>query len=208
VVIDPVDGSTNASRGLPWWAISLCAMSEGIPVAAVVASPRTAERFEAVRGQGARRNGLPIAPSPAQELGQSVVAFNGYPASNYGWGQYRALGAAALDLCAVACGTIDGFVDCSGGGLGALGLPGWPARMLGGGRRGGRGARARPEREPTRAAPGIGRGRHPGPPGPAHGSAAAQLAGPEIQLTWRRQRAAMGAALLLGATRAQREVSR
>src|ERR1700683_909368 len=53
VVIDPVDGSTNASRGLPWWAISLCALDSTGPVAAVVASPRTDERFEAVTGQGA-----------------------------------------------------------------------------------------------------------------------------------------------------------
>src|ERR1700733_8241021 len=36
VVLDPVDGSTNASRGLPWWAVSLCALDSAGPVAAVV----------------------------------------------------------------------------------------------------------------------------------------------------------------------------
>jgi fructose-1,6-bisphosphatase/inositol monophosphatase family enzyme len=113
VVIDPVDGSTNASRGLPWWAVSLCALDSTGPLAAVVAGPPLGERFEAVRGKGARRNGKTIAPSKAVRLSQSIVAFNGYPASHYGWAQYRALGAAALDLCAVACGALDGFVDCS-----------------------------------------------------------------------------------------------
>ncbi|MGD0809192.1 MAG: inositol monophosphatase [Acidimicrobiales bacterium] len=113
VVIDPVDGSTNASRGLPWWAVSLCALDSFGPLAAVVAGPPLGERFEAVRGKGASRNGKAIAPSQSVHLSHSIIAFNGYPASHYGWAQYRALGAAALDLCAVACGALDGFVDCS-----------------------------------------------------------------------------------------------
>jgi len=113
VVIDPVDGSTNASRGLPWWAVSLCALDSFGPLAAVVAGPPLGERFEAVRGKGASRNGKAIAPSQSVHLSHSIIAFNGYPASHYGWAQYRALGAAALDLCAVACGALDRFVDCS-----------------------------------------------------------------------------------------------
>lgn len=117
VVLDPVDGSTNASHGLPWWAISLCALDGEGPVAALVASPPTNERFEAVRGGGATRNGQPIAPSLATDLRQSVIGFNGYPRSHYGWAQFRAFGAAALDLCAVAWGALDGFVDCSPGAL-------------------------------------------------------------------------------------------
>lgn len=117
VAIDPVDGSTNASRGLPWWAVSLCALDSSGPLAAVVAGPPLRERFEAARGQGASRNGKPISPSKAEDIAHSIVAFNGYPSSNYGWAQYRALGAAALDLCAVACGAVDGFVDCSAAAL-------------------------------------------------------------------------------------------
>jgi fructose-1,6-bisphosphatase/inositol monophosphatase family enzyme len=42
------------------------------------------------------------------------VALSGYPPRSFGWRQYRALGASALDLCAVADGTFDAFVDCSG----------------------------------------------------------------------------------------------
>ncbi len=98
VVIDPVDGSTNASRGLPWWAVSLCALDSSGPLAAVVAAPPVGERFEAVRGKGASRNGKTIVPSTAVHLSQSIIAFNGYPASHYGWAQFRALGAAALEL--------------------------------------------------------------------------------------------------------------
>lgn len=117
VVLDPVDGSTNASRGLPWWAVSLCALDSAGPVAAVVASPSTGERFEAQRGLGAWRNGETIAPSGATSIARSVISFNGYPARHLGWAQYRSFGAAALDLCAVARGALDGFVDCSADGL-------------------------------------------------------------------------------------------
>lgn len=113
VVVDPVDGSTNASRGLPWWAISLCAVDGQGPLAAVVASPPTGDHFEAVRGQGATRNGQDIAPSNAEDVARAIIAFNGFPTAYYGWAQCRALGAAALDLCAVACGILDGFVDTS-----------------------------------------------------------------------------------------------
>jgi fructose-1,6-bisphosphatase/inositol monophosphatase family enzyme len=117
VVLDPVDGSANASRGLPWWAISLCALDATGPLAAVVDSPGTRERYQAVRGEGAVCNGQPISPSQVQEVSRAVVAVNGYPLSYFGWAQYRAFGAAALDLCTLARGAIDGFVDCSANSL-------------------------------------------------------------------------------------------
>jgi fructose-1,6-bisphosphatase/inositol monophosphatase family enzyme len=41
------------------------------------------------------------------------VGLSGWPPTHLGWRQYRALGAVALDLCAVACGMLDGYVDCS-----------------------------------------------------------------------------------------------
>ena len=117
VVVDPVDGSTNASRGLPWWAVSLCALDGSGPLAAVVACPPGGLCFEAVRDGGATCNGSPAEPGGAARLSEAVVAFNGWPSSHYGWAQYRAFGAASLDLCAVACGMVDGFVDCSRAGL-------------------------------------------------------------------------------------------
>jgi myo-inositol-1(or 4)-monophosphatase len=120
VVVDPVDGSTNASRGLPWWATSLCALDADGPLAAVVANQATGTRYEAVRGAGARCDGQAIAPTGARHIGEAIVAFSGYPAEDLGWLQFRTLGAAALDLCAVASGALDAFVDCA-----ALSLAPW-----------------------------------------------------------------------------------
>jgi len=113
VVLDPVDGSTNAARGVPWFATSLCALDADGPRAAVVVNQASGDRYDAVRGCGARRNGAPLRPSPATEVGESMLALSGYPPRHLGWRQYRALGASALDLCAVASGVVDGFVDCS-----------------------------------------------------------------------------------------------
>jgi myo-inositol-1(or 4)-monophosphatase len=112
VVIDPVDGSTNAARRLPWWATSLCAIDADGPLAAVVVNQATGTTFEAYRGEGARCDGRPISPSGATRLGESIMASNGYPRRYFGWSQFRCLGAAALDLCAVASGRLDAFVDC------------------------------------------------------------------------------------------------
>jgi len=112
VVIDPVDGSTNASRGLPWWATSLCALDGDGPLAAVVADQVSGTRYEAVRGGGATLDGRPIEPTGCREIGHALVAFSGYPTAYLGWAQYRSLGAAALDMCSVAAGRMDAFVDC------------------------------------------------------------------------------------------------
>lgn len=117
VVLDPVDGSTNASRGLPFWAVSLCALDSAGPLASLVTSPAMGESFTALRGEGAWRNGWPIAPSGARTVQGSVLGVNGYPPRHLGWSQFRALGSAALELCAVACGRLDGFVDWSAGSL-------------------------------------------------------------------------------------------
>jgi fructose-1,6-bisphosphatase/inositol monophosphatase family enzyme len=114
VVVDPVDGSTNASRGLPWWATSLCAVDADGPLAAVVVNQATGTWFTAERGAGAFCDGEAIAPTGTKVLGESIVAFSGYPSRHVGWNQYRSLGAAALDLCAVAAGVLDAFIDCAG----------------------------------------------------------------------------------------------
>jgi fructose-1,6-bisphosphatase/inositol monophosphatase family enzyme len=113
VVVDPVDGSTNASRRVPHYNTALCAVDASGPLAALVVDQSSGERFDAVRGGGARLDGRPIAPTATTELAQALVAFNGLPDSHWGWGQYRAFGAAALDLCWVACGRIDAYVDAT-----------------------------------------------------------------------------------------------
>jgi fructose-1,6-bisphosphatase/inositol monophosphatase family enzyme len=113
VALDPVDGSTNASRHLPWWATSLCALDDRGPLASMVVNQATGTVFEAIRGIGAWRDGEPIAPSGVTELADSMVALSGLPGGYLGWRQFRAMGAAALDLCEVACGGFDGYIDCS-----------------------------------------------------------------------------------------------
>lgn len=119
VVLDPVDGSTNASRGIPWYATSLCAVDADGPRAAVVANQANGVRYEATRGGGARRDGVGIGPSGCRSLGDAVVAFSGYPPRYLGWSQFRVLGAAALDLCAVAEGALDGYAVCGSSRLGS-----------------------------------------------------------------------------------------
>jgi fructose-1,6-bisphosphatase/inositol monophosphatase family enzyme len=112
-VLDPVDGSTNASRGIPWFATSICVLDDSGPFVALVVNQAIGARYEAVRGGGARRNGEPISPSDRESLGRSMIGLSGSPPRYLGWKQYRALGAAALDLCAVADGTLDGYMDCT-----------------------------------------------------------------------------------------------
>ena len=113
VALDPLDGSTNAHRGVPWYATSLCAVDGDGPLAAVVHNLVSGVRYRAVRGRGASRDGVAIATSGCTVVGDSLVTLSGWPSEHLGWGQFRALGAAALDLCAVADGMLDGFVDCS-----------------------------------------------------------------------------------------------
>jgi fructose-1,6-bisphosphatase/inositol monophosphatase family enzyme len=113
VVLDPVDGSTNASRGLPWYATSLCAVDADGARASLVVDQASGARFEALRGGGSRVDGRPLQPSGCTELGDAVVGLSGYPPRWFGWKQFRALGAVALDLCAVAGGRLDAYVDCS-----------------------------------------------------------------------------------------------
>ncbi|MEL6982434.1 MAG: inositol monophosphatase family protein [Actinomycetota bacterium] len=137
VVVDPVDGSTNASRRVPWYAVSLCAVDADGPLAALVLNLATGDRYRAMRGRGARHDhsairvpvpegtgsssvssgGLPfeearsVVPRDCDRLDDAIIGFSGRPPTDGGWRQFRVLGAAALDLCAVADGTLDGYID-------------------------------------------------------------------------------------------------
>jgi myo-inositol-1(or 4)-monophosphatase len=113
VVLDPLDGSSNAAQGIPWFATSICAIDRDGPRAALVVDLAGRHTFTAVRGEGARRDGVSIRSATTTAVGDSFLGLSGYPPHHLGWKQYRALGAAALDLCAVASGTLDGYVDCS-----------------------------------------------------------------------------------------------
>ncbi len=111
VVVDPLDGSTNASRHIPWYATALCLVDDDGPAAAMVANHATKERFTAIRGSGALRDGETIAPSSVTRLGDAMIGLSGRPTHHFGWGQFRTMGASAPDICMVACGVTDGWAD-------------------------------------------------------------------------------------------------
>jgi myo-inositol-1(or 4)-monophosphatase len=110
-IVDPVDGSTNASRGIPWFATSICVVDDDGPLAAIVENHVTRERFEAVRGGGATRNGVALASPGQGSLADGVVGVNGAPPEDRPWAQFRTLGASALDISYVALGALDAYVD-------------------------------------------------------------------------------------------------
>jgi myo-inositol-1(or 4)-monophosphatase len=107
VVVDPIDGSTNCDHGIPFYATSLAVMSGNELVAGLVMNQATGTSFEAEKGAGATRDGVRIATSGQTEVAKSIMAFSGLPPRHLGWAQYRALGAASLEICLVADGSLD-----------------------------------------------------------------------------------------------------
>jgi len=111
VVLDPVDGSTNCSRGIDYWATSLCAMDSAGALASLVVNHASGHRVTAVRGGGASRDGVRVRPSEVRRLEDAIVGLAGLPARVLPWAQFRALGCASLALCEIAAGGLDGYVD-------------------------------------------------------------------------------------------------
>ncbi len=124
-IIDPLDGTSNYAHGFPHFCISLALeISDRIDMA-VVYAPMLDELFTAVRGGGAFLNGAPIRVSSTSRLIDSIIA-TGFPydkVNNLGdcltllaraapaVRSPRVLGAAALDLCYLACGRLDSYLD-------------------------------------------------------------------------------------------------
>ena len=109
-VIDPVDGSTNAHRGIPFYATSICVLDATGPLVGLVVNQSTGTRYAAARGEGAERDGVAVRPSSCDDLGRAIVGISGFPGRHPGWAQFRALGAASLECCAVAEGVLDAYV--------------------------------------------------------------------------------------------------
>ena len=82
VVIDPVDGSSNAARGIPYWATSLCALDAQGPLAAMVINQATGVSSTATRGGGAFRDGVSISVSSATKAEEAVDRAFGIPGSD------------------------------------------------------------------------------------------------------------------------------
>ena len=74
----------------------------------------TGDRFEARSGRGRAAQRRPDPPVGVHDRrAEAIVGLSGFPPRWLGWKQFRALGAVALDLCAVASGIFDGYLDCS-----------------------------------------------------------------------------------------------
>jgi myo-inositol-1(or 4)-monophosphatase len=123
-VLDPIDGTVNYLYGLPQYAVSLAAEVAGVAVAGVVINAATGDEWTATRGGGAWRGDRRLRPSVRTELGQSLVGTGfGYDAKRRAHQgavvarlitrvrDIRRFGAAALDLCAVAEGTLDAYFE-------------------------------------------------------------------------------------------------
>ncbi|MDE3007625.1 MAG: inositol monophosphatase [Acidobacteriota bacterium] len=109
VVVDPIDGSTNCDHGVPFYATSLGVLRDGELIAGLVRNQATGTIYEAEAGAGATRDGTPISVSGLTDFTKAVVAFSGLPSRHLGWSQYRALGAASLEICLVADGSLDAY---------------------------------------------------------------------------------------------------
>jgi len=139
-VVDPLDGTVNYLYGLPVWAVSVGVEHHGRAVAGAVVVPVLGESFVAWRGGGAWRlregNVVPICASKVESLQSALIGTGfGYDSTVRAWqGQLaatvlphvrdiRRAGAAAVDLCLVASGSLDGYYEtglqpwdlCAGG---------------------------------------------------------------------------------------------
>jgi myo-inositol-1(or 4)-monophosphatase len=123
-VVDPLDGTTNFLYGIPAWAVSIALEDADGGAVGVVLDPVRGETFSALRGHGARLNGEPIEVSGAERLDTALVATGfSYDASERAAQaevlrgalprvrDIRRVGAAALDLCWVAMGRLDGYYE-------------------------------------------------------------------------------------------------
>ena len=122
-VFDPIDGTTNFAHGLPIFCSSLALEIDGVAEVAAVYDPTRKELFTAERGGGAFLNGKPLQVSHAATLVDAMLV-TGFPYDIHSrvdeivglFGAFvakaravRRLGSAAIDLCYVAAGRLDGF---------------------------------------------------------------------------------------------------
>ncbi|MCA6063056.1 inositol monophosphatase family protein [Thalassolituus marinus] len=123
-VIDPIDGTVNYAHQHPQVAISIAYFCDGQAQLAVVHNPFLNETFFAQRGQGARLNDQPVHCAETSDMQRAIIA-TGFPYQKPDLPQLmrrltavlqhcadvRRLGSAALDICWVACGRMDGYYE-------------------------------------------------------------------------------------------------
>lgn len=123
-IVDPIDGTVNFAHNHPQVAVSIAYYHKGKARVGVVHNPFLNETFHAQAGKGARLNDVPIHCSDKTDLGRSIIA-TGFPyeIDNLALlmrrlehvlahcADIRRLGSAALDICWVACGRLDGYYE-------------------------------------------------------------------------------------------------
>ncbi len=122
-VFDPLDGTTNYAHGLPIFCSSLALEIDGLAVVGAVFDPTRQELFTAERGVGAWLNGEPLKVTETSSVIEALLV-TGFPYTVHQSPQpfldvfgaflsraraVRRLGSAAIDLCYVAAGRMDGF---------------------------------------------------------------------------------------------------
>jgi myo-inositol-1(or 4)-monophosphatase len=123
-IVDPIDGTVNYLYGLPHYAVSIAASRAGQVLAGVVRSPVPGDEYAATLGGGATRNGVPLRVRSNPPLDEALIATGFSYESAIRARQARAVarmlpqvrdirrqGSCALDLCAVASGQSDGYVE-------------------------------------------------------------------------------------------------
>jgi myo-inositol-1(or 4)-monophosphatase len=120
--VDPVDGTLNFVHGVPFFAVSIGCWVDGVPTAGVVLNPLSGDLYTALRGGGAKKNGVPIAVSAVASLKEALIA-TGWPYDRTHRArlyeemdrlyvecqELRALGCASLGFCLLAEGAFDGY---------------------------------------------------------------------------------------------------
>lgn len=123
-VLDPIDGTVNYLHGLPWYAVSVAAVRDGVAVAGAVAEPASGRLWSAATGAGATCDGRPLRASGICDVTLAVLGTGfSYRAARRAAqarmvaallpqiGDVRRTGSAALDACAVAAGWQDAYLE-------------------------------------------------------------------------------------------------
>ena len=121
-IVDPLDGTVNYAHGFPFYSVSIALEADGEVIVGVVYDPERDELFAATRGGGATLNGRPLAVTATSQLRQALLATGfAYVEDRINLNlevfarvlprvrSVRRPGSAALDICYVASGRIDGF---------------------------------------------------------------------------------------------------
>lgn len=125
-VVDPIDGTVNYFHGLPWWCNSVAVAHQNKVLAGAVYIPPLGHLYTATADGPALLNGAPIQASSTPRLSEAMVAtglsrallaqkpgIDIYEVLSHRARKLRIMGAAAIDICHVASGALDGYFEAS-----------------------------------------------------------------------------------------------